>query len=39
MAVAAVNEGTFQQEHQGSDVQSEGKNNLKHGSNHLTGTK
>ena len=35
MAVIAKSEGTFHQEHQGSHIQSNGNNNLKHSSNHL----
>ena len=36
MAVIAKSNGTFHQEHQGSHIQSNRNNDLKHGSNHLT---
>ena len=35
MAIIAKSEGTFHQEHQGSHIQSNGNNNLKHGLHHL----
>jgi len=35
MAVIAKSEGTFHQEHQGSHIQNNGNNNLKHGLHHL----
>ena len=36
MAVIAKSNGTFNQKHQGSNIQSNRNNDLKHGSNHLT---
>ena len=39
MAVITESKGTFHQEHQGSDVQSKGNDNLKHSSNHLFAAK
>ena len=39
MAVIAKSDGTFHQKHQGSHIQSNGNNDLKHGSNHLTAAK
>ena len=39
MAMIAKSKRTFHQEHQGSYIQCNGNNNLKHGSNHLTAAK
>ena len=36
MAVIAKSNGTFNQEHQSSNIQSNRNNDLNHGSNHLT---
>jgi len=36
MAMIAKSKRTFHQKHQGSNIQCNGNNDLKHGSNHLT---